>query len=232
MSSQPDVVDVELEPSCPWRRGSGCPRSRSWMLRVVARCMCCIRNGGSAPNDTVASSCTTHSMALATTESARLRAYSSRAEQAGERPAPRTMTTTRTMDSGSRKSFLSFTGSEEPSCGGRSAPARNRSAGCGCGGPGGCGGRARGIGHRAIGRTRPSGSVTRAILPYRAERTLSGCASPRSSRGPCARRRGRHRQTSSCGSAPADASTSPSGGRHQAAADTGRARAAAISSPG
>ena len=62
--------------------------------------MCCNRNG-LAPNDTVALSCTTHSVALATTSSARWRAYSS----APTRPAATsatTITTTSMIDSGSR----------------------------------------------------------------------------------------------------------------------------------
>ncbi len=78
--------------------------------------MCCSRNGV-APNDTVTSSCTTHSVAAATTSLARLRAYNSAASTPAATSAT-TMTAMRTIDSGSRKSFLIFTSGEEPFCGG------------------------------------------------------------------------------------------------------------------
>src|SRR6478672_7955275 len=125
--------------------------------------MCCIRNGGNAPNDTVALSCTTHWAARATTSSARLRAYSSPASRPAAANAI-TMTTTRTMDSGSRKSFFVFTSSDESlfggspgaPCGGTPWPGGGPCGNCGGGGTGGTwlAGRAQGI-------------VTSAILPYR-----------------------------------------------------------------
>src|SRR6476646_8366733 len=126
--------------------------------------MCCIRNGGRAPNDALTLSCTTHSVDLATIESARLRAYSSPASRPAATSAM-TMTTTRTMDSGSRNRFLIFTNSEESFCGG--------SAGAPCGGGGGwpgggpCGNCGGGGTCGAWLAGRAQGSVTSAILPYR-----------------------------------------------------------------
>src|SRR5690349_4282589 len=76
--------------------------------------MCWIRNGD-APNDTVTSSLTTHSVAEATTSSARLRAYNSAPISAAAISAT-TMTTTRTIDSGSLKRFLIFAAGEDGFC--------------------------------------------------------------------------------------------------------------------
>src|SRR6185295_10650888 len=128
--------------------------------------MCCIRNGGSAPNDTLALSSTTHPAALATISSARLRAYSSPASRPAATSAM-TMTTVRTIDSGSRNRFLIFTSSDESlfggsacaPCGGNPAwPGGGPCWNCGGGGPwGNCDGGGTG-GTWLAGRAQ--GSVT------------------------------------------------------------------------
>src|SRR6185437_15024621 len=108
--------------------------------------MCCNRNGGSAPNETDTLSCTTHWVAFATTASARLRAYSSPAVRPAATSATM-MTTTRTIDSGSRNRFVNFASSDEflfggspgAPCGG--SPVWPGGGPCGnCGGGGGTGG--------------------------------------------------------------------------------------------
>src|ERR1700754_3289909 len=102
--------------------------------------MCCQRNGGKVPHDTDALSCTTHPAALATTSSARLRAYSSPASRPAATSAT-TMTTTRTIDSGSRNRFLTCTSSDESLFGGAAgAPCGGNPAWPGGGPCGNCGG--------------------------------------------------------------------------------------------
>src|SRR6476661_5446599 len=144
--------------------------------------MCWIKKGV-APNDTVTSSLTTHSVAEATTSSARLRAYSS-APISPAAISATTMTTTRTIDSGSRNRFLIFPSAEPSFCG---APGGGGATwlgapcggwcGCGGGGPGGPGGFWPG-GTWLAGRAQES--VTPAILPYRLRGKLCGYAAPRS----------------------------------------------------
>src|SRR6478736_9496982 len=93
--------------------------------------MCCIRNGGKKPKDTSALSPRRHSMAPATLVSPRLRAYNSTPIATASTSAS-TMTTTSTIDSGSRKDLLPFFVGAESGCG---PPA----GGGPCGGPGGGG---------------------------------------------------------------------------------------------
>ena len=214
LSLQPDVVDVDVEPSCPWRRGSGCPRSRS-------RCWCSARSGAATgtaapPNDTVALSWTTHSVAVATTSSARC-GRTARHRAAQRATSATTMTTTRTIDSGSRNRFVILPSADGVLSAEVAGPGALRRVPAAEWGP--CGiwpwqgcwpaGRAQ-------------GSVTPAILPYPAERSLSGCAAPRSCPATDCTASRSISVTSSSGRRPPRSTTSPSGRRHHAAADAGR----------
>ncbi len=189
--------------------------------------MCCIRNGGRAPNDTLALSCTTHSVALATivvraaagVQLARQQAGRNQRDDDDDDQDDGQRVAEQVLDlHQQRRVLLRSFGLRARAVGVRGWPGGGP---CGnCGGGGTCGAWLAG---------RAQGSVTSAILPYRCD--LSGCACTAIvSRAFCAASRSMS-VISSCGSAPADASTSPTADATRLP-PTPVGPTAAISSPG